>query len=280
MHKTIVLMMVMVILAATVTFAADPVPRESKTLAPQIITRTVSAVVKQFAKSAPPPKNANKEALPAEITISYPEFSSSTPEKAAVKAINSAIQQRLLTADEGEPPATVDQLAESFFREYEAALKDNPEELGGWSLKFKAVVRYSDEDLLNLEIVRSVFTGGAHSTSDITYLVLSPKTGESINLSAFVPEEKSGELEKIGESLFRRSRRLKPNETLDQAGFQFEANRFALNRNFLVGGGGMTFCFNQYEIAPYSMGITEILIPWGDIKDLLDPKGFGVRFLK
>lgn len=274
------LTMVIFLLAATAAFPTDPLQQGKKVLAPQTKTSAVSATMKQFSQSVRPPKHASKEALPAEVFISYPEFSSSAAENAAVKAINNAIRQRLLSTDEGESPATFEQLAGSFFQGYEKSFKENPDELGGWSLKFKAVVRFSDEELLSLEIVRSMFSGGAHSSADIAYLVFSPKTGNSLALSDFVPEKKFPDLNRIGETIFRRTRSLKPNETLEHAGFQFEENRFALNRNFLVGAGGMAFCFNQYEIGPFSMGVTEILIPWSDIRDLLDPKGVGARFLK
>ena len=133
--------------------------------------------------------------------------------------------------------------------------------------------------MLSIEILDSVFTGGAHPTSNIAYLVLSMKTGKPLDLSSLVPAERMNELTNVAEIHFRRIRKLKPDETYEQAGFQFEKNRFALNRNFLVSKAGLAFCFNQYEIAPYSMGVTELVIPWTDIKTVVNPNGPAGRFL-
>jgi len=239
----------------------------------------VSAVVKHITKSVPPPKTANKDAIAAEIDISFPEFSFSTGQNPAVLAINKAIQSRLLTLLDDKTPTTVEQLTETFIKGYERSLKEEPDMPGAWSLKFEASIRQADEDLLSIEILDSVFTGGAHPTSNIAYLVLSMKTGKPLDLSSLVPAERMNELTNVAEIHFRRIRKLKPDETYEQAGFQFEKNRFALNRNFLVSKAGLAFCFNQYEIAPYSMGVTELVIPWTDIKTVVNPNGPAGRFL-
>ena len=41
------------------------------------------------------------------------------------------------------------------------------------------------------------------------------------------------------------------------------------SENFILGNETITFVYNPYEIAPYAVGSTELIIPFGDIKDLL-----------
>ena len=40
------------------------------------------------------------------------------------------------------------------------------------------------------------------------------------------------------------------------------------NGNFSIGSDGITYIYNQYEIAPYAMGIIRITIPWEEIEGL------------
>ncbi|MFZ2955988.1 MAG: DUF3298 domain-containing protein [Candidatus Ozemobacteraceae bacterium] len=273
-------LMIAVFLLVTLGVVAAPLPGDEPGSAPLTITPSISAAMKHFAKLAPPPKTANKGVIAGNIDLRFPEFSSSTGSNAAVMAINKAIQTRLLTLLDDKTSTTVEQLMEIFIKGYEKSLKDAPIMPGGWSLRFEATIRHADENLLCLKILNSVFTGGAHPTSNIAYLVFSMKTGEQIQLTTLIPENKMDELTKVAEKHFRQIRNLKPSETYEKAGFHFKQNRFALNRNFLVSKEGLAFCFNQYEIAPYSMGVSELIIPWIDLKTIANVDGPAGGFLK
>ncbi|HNV72582.1 MAG TPA: DUF3298 domain-containing protein, partial [Candidatus Ozemobacteraceae bacterium] len=226
------------------------------------------------------PPTKNPDVIPAEIEIQYPELSSSLKADTAVTGINSAIQTRLLALADGEPAKTIDELIERFAAGYAASVKETPEMPGAWSLKCVTTIRHADADLLALETITSIFTGGAHPNSEITYQVYSLKTGKPIELSALIAVDKIDELNRIAEKIFRQVRNLKPDETYEQAGFQFDKGRFALNNNFLVSKSGLTFCYNAYEIAPYALGTTELVIPWPDLKNVVAPKSLAERFLK
>ncbi len=41
------------------------------------------------------------------------------------------------------------------------------------------------------------------------------------------------------------------------------------SENFILGDETITFVYNPYEIAPYAMGSTELIIPFSDIEKLL-----------
>ena len=41
------------------------------------------------------------------------------------------------------------------------------------------------------------------------------------------------------------------------------------NGNFSISDKGVTYIYNHYEIAPYSMGIIRITIPWEDLNDII-----------
>jgi len=240
----------------------------------------VSLVMKQVARTVPPVKGAGKDALPGEVELRYPELTCTSGDHPAVAVINKAMKTRMLSMFEDKQPGSPEQLADLFLQDYERSFAEAPESIGGWFLKFQTTVKHADEELLCLETLDSVFTGGAHPNSAISYLVFSLKTGEPLPLTAFVPEARTADLTKVAEAHFRKAREMKPGETFEQAGFNFEQNRFALNQNFLVSKAGLAFCFNPYEIGPYAMGTTELLIPWSDLKGIADAAGPAGRFLK
>lgn len=253
---------------------------DSRNEGPIKITSSISAVIKHFARKIPPPKMARKETVAANIDIRFPELSCQTGISVAVNAINEAIQSRLLKVLDGKHFETVEQLMEAFGSDYEKSTKATPEMPGAWLLKFAATVSYHDEDLFCLKILQSVFTGGAHPASHLTYLVFSIKTGELYSLTNLIHKNSLAKLAKVAENHFRQIRNMKPEETYKQAGYWFENDQFSLNRSFLISKDGMSFCFNQSEIAPYSKGIIEFIVPWSDLKTIGDPKGPGGKFLK
>lgn len=48
---------------------------------------------------------------------------------------------------------------------------------------------------------------------------------------------------------------------------------FALTENFWIGPKGLTFYYNPYEIAPWALGTTELLLTYREIRDLIKPDG-------
>ena len=103
-----------------------------------------------------------------------------------VTTINKAIQDRLLALTEEKPSSSVEELMESFGKGYEKSVKESPDQPGAWSLKFDAAIRHADGELISLETLNSIFTGGAHPNSEIVYQVFSMKTGKPLELNALL----------------------------------------------------------------------------------------------
>jgi len=61
---------------------------------------------------------------------------------------------------------------------------------------------------------------------------------------------------------------LNPEDDLEKDGGLFE-NKIAYNDNFAVTKEGLKFYYNNYEIAPYASGPTEILITYSELNDLI-----------
>ena len=55
---------------------------------------------------------------------------------------------------------------------------------------------------------------------------------------------------------------------LENLGF-FSIDEIFPNGNFLVDDKGITYSFNEYEIAAYAVGLTQVTLPYAEIRHLL-----------
>ena len=59
-------------------------------------------------------------------------------------------------------------------------------------------------------------------------------------------------------------------EDLEQIGF-FDVAEIGLNKNFYVTEQGIVYTYNEYEIAAYALGTTEVLLNYKDISGFMIP---------
>jgi hypothetical protein len=125
------------------------------------------------------------------------------------------------------------------------------------------------------------YTGGAHGASQKIYYVVDLKKMKPLYWEEFFADPES--LELYGSVLegLRIHAGLEKDARLT-SGFFFEEEP-EMTPNFFLTPDGMGFRWNPYEIAPYSAGPVEIVIPWGKIRNLLSSEGlellkdFGIK---
>ncbi|HMM17714.1 MAG TPA: RsiV family protein, partial [Petrimonas sp.] len=66
-------------------------------------------------------------------------------------------------------------------------------------------------------------------------------------------------------------------DSLISLGF-FNLDEVFPNNNFWLDNEGIHYSFNQYEIAPYSMGVINVDIPYGDLSAVLKPENVTQKF--
>lgn len=60
----------------------------------------------------------------------------------------------------------------------------------------------------------------------------------------------------------------------------FDINEIAPNNNFWINNEGVHYVYNQYEIAPYSMGPIEVTIPFEEITPIIIPESIVGEYIK
>jgi hypothetical protein len=169
-----------------------------------------------------------------------------------------------------------------FRKEAESFIKDCREEaphMVGWSRDIGMERLRTRPPVLSFAYVAESFEGGAHPNAERWFLNLEPETGRQVRLESILVDGALPRLTEIAERRFRAERDLSPTADLKEEGFWWKDGRFHLNENYGFGETSLTFFYNQYEVAPYSMGVTEVEIPYAEILELLRPefrRGFSV----
>ncbi|WP_020558202.1 DUF3298 and DUF4163 domain-containing protein [Thiofilum flexile] len=216
------------------------------------------------------PLASNEDGLCASVKVRYPEFDGADTNP-IIKQINQFISEETLNyeVEDGKQAENAEELASLFIDEY---LKQ-PDISTPWSLDRAMELVFSNDQILTLKFSEFSYMGGAHPASGQTYYLLSRQSGKPYKLSDLLNNGYEDELNSIGERIFRADKKIPANETLADAGYEFPNEHFAVNDNVGVTPEGLVFYFNSYEIAPYALGPTELVIHYDDIPNLIRADG-------
>lgn len=131
------------------------------------------------------------------------------------------------------------------------------------------------DSLIAMRANAEFFTGGPHGGATTYFLNIDPQTGKDIPLSDYFDDASMARLNALAEQKFRSTHELSPTASLADAGFEFQDDQFALNDNFGFMTDGLHFVFNAYEIAPFALGMQEIVLSYREIKPLMHARNTG-----
>jgi hypothetical protein len=168
---------------------------------------------------------------------------------------------------------SLEEMADSLFRDFKSFKNEFPDSPQSWEIKGTTSVIYNSHSIVSLQTDYYSYLGGAHPNELVLYANFNSEDGRRINLSDLFRKETKNKLINAAEKIFRKIKKLKPEDDLQADGFWFKDNMFKLNENFGIKNDGLVFYFNSYEIAPHAMGPTEIIIPYYEIKTLIEQNG-------
>lgn len=177
---------------------------------------------------------------------------------------------------------------------YDSFIDDNrsviniKDTIAGYNLKYENIVSgfslLSDKKIYVYGIERYIYMGGAHGNETRNFINFDLSTGKTIKekdifkngfekpLTELIKQQilaecKAAPKEKNSEAI----------ETLDDTDYWIDAIK--PNGNFYITDESINYVYNPYEIAPYSMGQTEVIIPFNKLFDLLKPETAIVHLL-
>jgi hypothetical protein len=133
-------------------------------------------------------------------------------------------------------------------------------------------ILFKSDSILSYAVEYSDYEGGAHGSYRITYTNID--LNELVTLTEedlFVPGYFNPLTEKIVAQLMK-DFDAEVADSLLMKGF-FTIEDIVPNNNFWLDGENINYSYNQYEIAPYAMGVIDVSVPYTELTDILLPDG-------
>jgi hypothetical protein len=208
------------------------------------------------------------------IDLSYPEMMNYTDPNVQNK-INDYIMNFYLRSsiERDSGYAGIDDRIDSFIASYLNEIEADSQLYSDYKPVYEnsefTSISFNSDYILSLEIIESLYTGGAHGNSYFSLASFDLTTGNQIKLDDIFYGKYKKRLNEVGERIFRQQFKADSTKSLfDQGYFGFETG-FALNDNFDLYKGGIKFQFNPYEAGAYVLGAPEVFIPYSQIRDLI-----------
>jgi hypothetical protein len=138
-------------------------------------------------------------------------------------------------------------------------------------MHIKNRILFQDESLLSYAVEYSDYEGGAHGSYRILYTNINLDELNTISEEdLFMPDYYKPLTEKIIQRLMDQYDAIEPDSLLMRGFFTIED--IVPNNNFWLNEEGIHYTYNQYEIAPYSMGVIDVTVPYSDLTEILQPE--------
>lgn len=248
-------------------FACGCAPRDEAP-GPPVLAWTVRDVQRSWGSN---PADTTRDVW---VSFTLPEFSSAPGGPAAAESLNAWTEQALLAGSPGDSAlGSPEDIAAQMIANYQSLRREVPGMRAPWF--YENEVRVAWDSLATVAMVSSAdrYTGGAHGSAVKRWGVLDTHTGRRLRVSDLIESGGLDSLSRLAEAAFRRTRGIAPEARLDHEGFWFHNGRFTLSPNFGLERGGLVFHYNPYDVAPYAMGPTTVVVRWDEAAPLLRADG-------
>lgn len=191
-----------------------------------------------------------------------------------VNKINKVVLDKVnfIIGQEGKQVASYDEMLSNFINVYDTLVTQHPDYTVGWVARIDGIVSFSNSEIIDLKLESYVMTGGAHGLTQTTSLFFDPKTGDQLFIIDLVND--LNKFTELAEKQFRATFNIIDNKTINANGFMFEGDKFVLPENIFITNDGLVLHYNATEIAAYSEGAKEVLLPYDQLKGYLKIKLF------
>lgn len=207
------------------------------------------------------------------------------PAKFGNKDVLAQLKKHFITSyfgdiyDELTPEQAVDEYVKIYMEDYKSLEDDFKEEkekskgapLASWFSYYEMSsneIIFNKANILCYSVNFENYTGGAHGAHAHMNYVLNLKTGDIVTEEDIFIEDFQDTLALMLVDKIAEQNEVENAKELESIGF-FSVDEIFPNGNFLVDEEGITYYFNEYEIAAYVVGITSVKLFYSEIKHLL-----------
>jgi hypothetical protein len=131
-------------------------------------------------------------------------------------------------------------------------------------------ITFNKNNLLCYAINYENFTGGAHGSHTCVNYIVDLSTGAQLTEKEIFTDNFQDALAKIFVHKLAKKNKVDNVKELENMGY-FSIDEIYPNDNFAIDETGITYYFNEYEIAAFAVGTTSIHLPFEEIAHLLRP---------
>ncbi|NLZ96133.1 MAG: DUF3298 and DUF4163 domain-containing protein [Bacteroidales bacterium] len=237
-----------------------------------------------------PDNDTTKPFANVEIDFTYPKSFNNREDLARLQEIFNGTFFNNQALGSLSPEEALDTYLKGYSEEYREIGNQYYEDMGNlegdnqpswywYQLHKSNEVLFENESILSYSVDHATYTGGAHGSLQVLYYTIDLKNITTITEEdIFIPNYHQTLTTKIVDNLMKKYEVNSPEELLNE-GF-FDVNDIAPNNNFWISNEGVNYIYNQYEIAPYSMGPIEVTIPYEEIQSIIIPESLAGKQIK
>lgn len=223
------------------------------------------------APAPPPPPPVDPNCV--RFNAVYPEFEAGMS-RALLTRLNDAVEELATSPSFDERRAgSVDGTGRKLIAAWKTRVLEKSGPPERWHDDRKVEVIYRDDQVISLRLEEKLQAGGANELATALYVSYSLDRIDRLSMADLFVEGSAKRLNELGEKKFRELRGIAPSRSLADAGFDFPGGYFRLSSNFAVSGDGLVFRYNPYDVGPFALGATEVVLASEQLKDLLRPRG-------
>ena len=199
----------------------------------------------------------------ATFDVSLPELGGGDP--ATTTVVNHSVQSFVLStvgANESLPfPVAMDSAATQFIETFKQAQAENAEMATmGYTMEIKGNSLLLNSKVATVHLDGYSFMGGAHPnpfTTIVSYNLAD--SGKVLTVNALVSDTNA--LRPMLEKGYKEAKGMKPEDKISDLLYP-ELQQLPMPANTAVLPQGIMFYYNAYEVAPYAVGPTEVILSW------------------
>lgn len=213
------------------------------------------------------------------------EINFSYPSKYSDPKVLALLQENFILSYFGEkyqkmtPQEAVDKYTADYLANYKDLEKDYVSDLkneenapvGAWYGYFEISsdkVTFNKNDIVSYTVSYNYYTGGAHGAHTYMNHVLYLKTGKTLSEEDIFNDDYKEKLSKLIVDKIAKQNNVADPKELENVGY-FSIDEIEPNGNFTVDGNGLTYIYNEYEIAAYVIGAIKVHFTFEELNTLL-----------
>jgi len=134
-----------------------------------------------------------------------------------------------------------------------------------YELNLENTILYNRNNFISFIVKKTIYEGGAHGSNSIEGYVFDLNTGKLLTEEDFAGIKYRKNIAAVIIQKIAASKGLNDVSQLASLGYA-AIEEIAPNDNFTIDDNGITYYFNEYEIAAYFVGITEVFISYDELK--------------